>query len=258
MTDTPRATVTASRRPRLEWQRARVIGLRDENPRARTLELHVPQWQGHRPGQHVDVRLTAEDGYQAQRSSSIASAPPPGRLELTIERVEDGEVSSWLAGEARQGDGFELRGPIGGYFVWDAAMGGPVQLVAGGSGVVPLLSMARHRVQAGSDVPMRLLYSARSFDEVIARGELEALAVQDPAFDLVWTLTRQQPAGWSGYARRVDRDLLDETLWRPGAGASTYVCGPTRFVEAVATTLLELGHRTDRIRTERFGPTGMP
>ena len=256
MTDAPIATT--ARRARLAWLRAQVVGLRDETPGIRTMVLDVAGWQGHRPGQHVDVRLTAGDGYQAQRSYSIASAPLTGRLELTVERIADGEVSAWLADEARVGDDFELRGPIGGYFVWDSGLGGPVQLVAGGSGVVPLLSMVRQRVAAGSDAAMRLLYSARSLADVIARDELDALAAADPAFDVVYTLTRERPEGWDGYGRRVDRALLAEVLWGADSGALTYVCGPTRFVEAVADALVDLGHRADRIRTERFGPTGMP
>jgi ferredoxin-NADP reductase len=247
-----------ARRPRLLWQHARVAAVRDETPSIRTLTVDVPGWRGHRPGQHVDVRLTAPDGYQAQRSYSIASAPRAGGLELTVERLDDGEVSWWLAGEARQGDAFELRGPIGGYFVWDVTMDGPVQLVAGGSGVVPLLSMVRHRVAAGGDQPMRLLYSARSLDDVVARGELVDLAARDPGFELICTLTRARPPGWDGYARRVDRELLTEALWEPAARALTYVCGPTQFVESVSGTLVELGYQADRIRTERFGPTGTP
>ena len=246
------------RGPRLMWQRAIVLAVRDETPGIRTLTVDVAGWLGHRPGQHLDVRLTAADGYQAQRSYSIASAPEAGRLVLTVERLEDGEVSSWLAGEARDGDAFELRGPIGGYFVWDVTTGGSVQLVAGGSGVAPLLSMVRHRVAAGGDQPMRLLYSARSLDDVVAHDELVDLAARDPGFALICTLTRKQPAGWSGYARRVDAALLAEALWGPENQALTYVCGPTRFVESVADTLVDLGYRADSIKTERFGPTGTP
>jgi ferredoxin-NADP reductase len=240
------------------WQRARVLAVRDETPDIRSLTVDVDGWPGHRPGQHVDVRLTAADGYQAQRSYSVASAPEAGRLELTVERLDDGEVSSWLAGEAREGDAFQLRGPIGGYFVWDVTTGGPVQLVGGGSGVAPLLSMIRHRVAAGGDQPMRLLYSARSLDDVVARDELVDLAARDSGFELVCTLTREQPPGWSGYARRVDGVLLAEALWGPETQAWTYVCGPTRFVESVADTLVDLGYRADSIKTERFGPTGTP
>jgi ferredoxin-NADP reductase len=245
-------------RARLLWQRAHVSAVRDETPGIRSLTVDVPGWQGHRPGQHVDVRLTAADGYQAQRSYSIASAPHAGRLELTVERLDDGEVSSWLASEARAGDTFDLRGPIGGYFVWDVTLDGPVQLVAGGSGVVPLLSMIRHRVRAGGAQPMRLLYSARSLGDVVARDELVDLAARDPGFALICTLTRDHPPGWNGYARRVDRELLAEALWAPAAQALTYVCGPTRFVESVASALVDLGYQADRIRTERFGPTGTP
>lgn len=240
------------------WLRARVCAVRDETPDIRSLTVDVPGWLGHRPGQHVDVRLTAADGYQTQRSYSIASAPEAGRLELTVERLDDGEVSSWLAGEARDGDAFELRGPIGGYFVWDVTVAAPVQLVAGGSGVAPLLSMVRHRVAEGGDRPMRLLYSARSLSDVVAHDELVDLAARDSGFELVCTLTRKQPPGWSGYARRVDGALLAEALWGPETEAGTYVCGPTRFVESVASALIGLGYRADSIKTERFGPTGTP
>jgi len=247
-----------ARRPRLLWQRAQVAAVRDETPAIRTLTVDVSGWLGHRPGQHVDVRLTAADGYQAQRSYSVASAPQAGRLELTVERLDDGEVSSWLAGEAYEGDAFELRGPIGGYFVWDVTTGGPVQLVAGGSGIAPMLSMVRHRVAAGGDQPMRLLYSARSLNDVVAHAELVELAARDSSFELVCTLTREQPPGWSGYARRVDPTLLAEALWAPATEALTYVCGPTRFVESVASALIGLGYRAESIKTERFGPTGTP
>jgi len=247
-----------ARRPRLVWLRAQVRAVRDETPGIRTLTVDLPGWRGHRPGQHVDVRLTAADGYQAQRSYSVASAPEAGRIELTVERLEDGEVSPWLAGEARDDAAFELRGPIGGYFVWDVTVGGPVQLVAGGSGVAPLLSMVRHRVAEGGDQPMRLLYSARSLNDVVAHDELVDLAARDSGFELVCTLTREQPPGWNGYARRVGAALLAEALWAPQARALTYVCGPTRFVESVASSLVDLGYRAEGIKTERFGPTGTP
>jgi ferredoxin-NADP reductase len=238
----------------LQWRPATIVGLVDETPRVRTLRLDVPGWPGHRAGQHVDVRLTAEDGYQAARSYSIASAPEDGRLELTIERLEDGEVSSYLVGGAQEGDQFEVRGPIGGYFVWEATHGGPLLLVGGGSGVVPLISMLRHRAHANGDVPARLLYSSRSLGDVIYREELDRLAAS--GLDVVHTLTREQPAGWDGYGRRVDRDMLEEVGWERGRMPLAYVCGPTPFVEAVASALDELGYDRDRIRTERFGPTG--
>jgi ferredoxin-NADP reductase len=202
----------------------------------------------------VDVRLTAEDGYQAQRSYSIASAPEDEQIALTVERLEDGEVSPYLVGELRPGDRVELRGPIGGYFVWDASLGGPLLLVAGGSGVVPLMAMLRHRAAAGSDVPARLLLSSRSWDDVIYRDELERLA--GDGLEVVHTLTRSQPDGWTGYARRVDPDLLREVAWPPSEAPQTFVCGPTSFVEAVGQGLVDLGHDPATIKTERFGATG--
>jgi ferredoxin-NADP reductase len=196
----------------------------------------------------VDVRLTAEDGYQAQRSYSIASAPEDELLAITVEKLDDGEVSPYLAEELRVGDKLELRGPIGGYFVWDAQQGGPLLLVGGGSGVVPLVSMLRHRAAVAPSVPARLLYSARSLDDVIYRDELGG-------FDVVYTLTREQPAGWTGFARRVDDAMLREVA-DPNAEGLAYVCGPTRFVEAVADGLVGVGYAPENIRTERFGPTG--
>jgi ferredoxin-NADP reductase len=225
-----------------------------ETPTARTLVLDVPEWSGHRPGQHVDVRLTAEDGYQAQRSYSIASAPEDELVSITVERLEDGDVSPYLVDELRPGDRFELRGPIGGYFVWDVALGGPLLLVAGGSGVAPLMAMARHRAAAGSDVPARLLLSSRTLEDVIYREELERLAAG--GLEVVHTLTRAQPDGWSGYARRVDAEMLREVAWPPSRRPQTFVCGPTSFVETVATALVELGHDPMLVKTERFGATG--
>ena len=224
-----------------------------ETPRVRTIVLDVPEWAGHRAGQHVDVRLTAEDGYQAQRSYSIASAPEDERLAITVELIDDGEVSPYLVEELEVGDAFEVRGPIGGYFVWDPADGGPLLLVAGGSGVVPLRSMLRHRRRSGSDVPTRLLYSARMLDDVIYRGEL---AEADHGLEVTLTLTRSQPPGWTGHARRVDAELLREVVWPSSEEPRTFVCGPTSFVEAVAGALVELGHDPARVKTERFGGTG--
>jgi ferredoxin-NADP reductase len=228
-----------------------VVELLDETPRVRSIVLDPPDWPGHRAGQHVDVRLTAEDGYQAQRSYSIASAPEDEHLVLTVERLDDGEVSPYLVDELRPGDELELRGPIGGYFVWEASTGGPLLLVAGGSGVVPFRSMLRHRAVAGSAVPARLLYSSRSLDEVIYRHEWEGLGA-----DVRFTLTREQPEGWAGYARRIDAELLAEVAWPPEERPLVYVCGPTSFVEVAANTLVGLGHDPGRIRTERFGATG--
>jgi len=239
---------------RLTWQLADVVDIVPETAGVKTLALDVPEWPGHRAGQHVDVRLTAEDGYQAERSYSIGSAPNGTRVELTVERLDDGEVSPYLTEELRPGDRLELRGPVGGYFVWEPAVGGPVLLVGGGSGVVPLMAMIRERAAAGSDVDMRLLLSSRTLDDVIYRDELERLA--GSGLTVTQTLTRSQPTGWAGYARRVDAEMLAEVS--PGAEdrPHVYVCGPTPFVEAVATALVSLGHEPDRIKTERFGPTG--
>ena len=219
----------------------------------RTIVLDHPAWPGHRAGQHVDVRLTAEDGYQAQRSYSIASAPGESPA-ITVERLEDGEVSPYLVEELRVGDRLELRGPIGGYFVWDEAAGGPLQLIAGGSGVVPLMAMIRHRARIGSDAAARLLYSSRSIDGVIYRQELDQLA--GGGLEVVYTLTRAQPPGWTGYDRRVDAELLGEVAFRPEERPLTFICGSTPFVEAVASTLVTLGYDPLTIRTERYGAAG--
>jgi len=219
----------------------------------RTLELDVPDWPGHVAGQHLDVRLTAEDGYQAERSYSIASAPEEP-LAVTVERLEDGEVSPYLVDEAREGDAFEVRGPIGGYFVWEPDDPAPVLLVAGGSGVVPLMSMARDRVREGSSTPMRLLFSSRTLEDVIYREELEDLAGN--GFEVVHTLTRAQPPDWSGYSRRIDDDLLRDVAWPAAEEPKVFVCGSTRFVDAGADGLVRLGYDPRWIRTERFGATG--
>jgi len=235
---------------RLTWLAATVSAAREETPRVRTLELDAPGWQTHRAGQHLDVRLTAEGGYQAERSYSIASAPGEP-LAITVERLEDGEVSPYLVDEVRDGDVFEVRGPIGGYFVWDGDEPEPVLLVAGGSGVVPLAAIARHRGRVGSDTPMRLLYSSRSWEEVIYRDELEQLGIE-----VVYTLTREQPPGWQGYARRIDDELLGEVMFPVAERPRVYVCGSTRFVDAAADGLVRLGYDPIWIRTERFGATG--
>jgi ferredoxin-NADP reductase len=243
---------------RLSWRLSEVTDVRHENARVVTLALEVPDWDGHLPGQHVDVRLTAEDGYQAERAYSIASAPDGSRVELAVERLDDGEVSPYLAGELRRGDQLELRGPVGGYFVWEPDRGGPLLLVGGGSGVAPLMAMVRHRAATGSQVPTRLLYSSRSLEDVIFREELERLDAAGDGLTVTHTLTRAQPPGWTGYARRIDAVMLEEVGWRPGERPLVYVCGPTRLVEAVAGQLVALGHDPARVRTERFGPTGVP
>ena len=232
------------------WRVAEVREAIRETPSATTLVLDVAGWPGHRAGQHVDLRLTAEDGYQATRSYSVASAPEDDDVTLTIERLDDGEVSPYLVDEARPGDQLELRGPVGGWFVWTAADGGPLFLVAGGSGLVPLMAMLRHRERTGSDVEARLLLSARRAQDVFFAGELPALV--EPAI----TYTRQAPAGWTGYARRVDGAMLAEAGFEPERRPRVFVCGPTGFVEGVARELVALGHDTSRIRTERFGATG--
>jgi ferredoxin-NADP reductase len=239
---------------RLTWRAAEVLDVVAETPRVKTIAFEVPGWPGHRAGQHVDVRLTAEDGYQAQRSYSIGSAPGGSRVDLTVERIDDGEVSPYLADELRTGDRIELRGPIGGYFVWEPAYGGPLLLIAGGSGVVPLMAMLRLRVESGSDVDTRLLFSSRAWDDVIYRDELERL--DGNGVRVVHTLTRERPPGWNGYARRVDAEMLMEIGPTPAEGPHVYVCGPTPFVEAVAEALVGMGHDAQAIRTERFGPTG--
>jgi len=239
----------------LNWRLATVVELTGETDRTTSIVLTVPDWPGHRAGQHVDVRLTAEDGYQAQRSYSIASAPEDDTLVLTVERLDDGEVSSYLVGELRVGEEVELRGPIGGYFVWEEALGGPLLLVGGGSGIVPLRAMIRHRLARGSAVPVRLLYSARSLGEVIYREELLAADGRD-GVDVRFTLTREQPDGWNGYDRRIDGELIADVAWTPAERPIAYVCGPTAFVEVAADALVSLGHEPGRIRTERFGPTG--
>ena len=240
---------------RLGWQLASVVGKQFETPRVMTVRLESDAWPGHLPGQHVDVRLTAEDGYQAQRSYSIASAPAAGRLDLTVEEIADGEVSPYLSEELRPGDRLELRGPIGGYFTWTEADGGPLLLVGGGSGVAPLMSMLRYREAIDSDIPATLLYSSRSWDEIIYREEFDRLSA-DPALRVIHTLTRSHPDGWNGYSRRVDAAMLEDASGEPEPGRLAYVCGPTRLVENVANNLVALGYPTDRVKTERFGPTG--
>lgn len=242
----------AAVRGRLSWQVATVDDVVEETARVRTIVLDVPDWPDHRAGQHLDVRLTAEDGYRAEREYSIASAPGEP-VAITVERLENGEVSPYLTEELRAGDQLELRGPVGGYFVWDPEDGGPLFLVAGGSGVVPLRAMLRHRDRTGADVPVRLLYSSRSPADVIYRAELEAAG--DGA-EVIHAFTREQPPGWTGYSRRVDAELLAEVAWPAADDPLMFVCGPTSFVETVARGLVDLGYPPERVKTERFGATG--
>jgi ferredoxin-NADP reductase len=242
----------AALRGRLTWQIAAVADVVDETARVRTIALDVADWPGHRAGQHLDIRLTAEDGYRAEREYSIASAPGE-QVAITVERLDDGEVSPYLTDELRAGDGLELRGPIGGYFVWGPEDAGPLLLVAGGSGIVPLRAMLRHHRRSGSDVPVRLLYSSRSLADVIYRDELDEPATVVEVFH---TLTRERPPGWTGYARRVNAELLSEVAWPAGDDPGAFVCGPTSFVETVASGLVALGYPPKRVKTERFGAMG--
>jgi ferredoxin-NADP reductase len=241
---------------RLLWRLAEVVDVLSETPRTKSLVLAVSEWERHKAGQHLDVRLTAEDGYQAQRSYSIASAPEDQRIVLTVERLEDGEVSPYLTDVLMAGDKLELRGPIGGYFAWETADGGPLLLIGGGSGVVPLMAMLRHRAAVKSIVPTRLLYSSRSYEEIIYRKELENLAARDDSLTVIHTLTRSRPEGWSGYGRRIDAEMLAELAPSPNESPLAFLCGPTPLVEAVAAALVDLGHDPARVKTERFGPTG--
>ncbi|MFG1927412.1 ferredoxin reductase [Cryptosporangium sp. NPDC048952] len=236
---------------RLSWQVGTVSAVRDETPTARTLVLDVPDWPGHLAGQHLDVRLTAPDGYSTERSYSIASASAEGRVEITVQVVDDGEVSPYLAQVLDVGDPLELRGPVGGYFVWRPGDAQPVQLIAGGSGVVPLMAMARARAQAGSDTPFKLLYSVRSPAEAIYASELGDLGI-----DLTFAYTRRTPPDWPMPPGRVGAGLLAAHAWTPDDKPRVYVCGPTPFVEVVANLLVDAGHDPAAIRTERFGPTG--
>src|SRR5215469_3589258 len=254
MTVTETATTLGRR---IEWQVAEVNEIVIETPRVKSLLLRVTGWQGHLPGQHVDIRLTAEDGYQAQRSYSIASPPENDLLILTVERVAGGEVSPYLVDDLRAGDRFQLRGPVGGYFVWTVATRGPLYLIAGGSGIVPLMAMLRHRCRRRKNrAPALLLYSSRSLEDVIYRDELDSMAHRDSDLHVVNTLTRQQPEGWIGYRRRIDKELLAEAFVPPEWNPNIFVCGPTPFVENVSRFLVELGYDSLTIKTERFGPSG--
>jgi ferredoxin-NADP reductase len=236
----------------LPWRVATVASVRSETTRARTFALDVPDWPGHIAGQHVDIRLTADDGYQAQRSYSIASAPESAALELTVDLVDDGEVSPYFVEEVRSGDQFELRGPIGGYFTWRSADGGPLLLVAGGSGIVPLMAMLRHRALARSDAEVRLLVSARTWDDVLYRDELVEQGMLD-GVTVVFTLTREAPPDWTGFTRRIDAAMLSEIGPGEARHPRIHVCGPTGFVEEAADLLVALGHRPLSIKAERFG-----
>ncbi len=241
---------------RLDWQVTEVRDVIAETPHVRSLFLHVPDWGGHRPGQHIDLRLTAEDGYQAERSYSIASPPEDALLSITVELVGNGDVSPYLVEDVRVGDRFELRGPIGGYFVWTAAMGGPLCLIAGGSGIAPLMAMLRHKQKLNARVPTLLLYSSRAPEDIIYRTELEAMARHDPDLRIIHTLTRSQPPDWTGRRGRIDKALLAEAAFPPAQNPQIFVCGPTPFVEDVSQFLVELGHPPSSVKTERFGPSG--
>ncbi len=242
----------------LEWQIATIRDIRPETDNVKTFTLQLPNWQPHRAGQHYDVRLTAPDGYQAERSYSIASPPEQqGQIDLTVERIEDGEVSTYMHDVLMVGDQIEVRGPIGGYFTWQVSQGGPLLLIGGGSGVVPLMAMLRHRAAEHANTPTRLLYSVRTPSDVIYREELEALCHQDSGrLDVIYTFTRQQPPGWNGYARRIDAEMLREVAGPLGTSPLIYICGPTLLVESAANTLVGLGIPPRAVKTERFGPTG--
>jgi ferredoxin-NADP reductase len=242
---------------RLSWRVGTVVALHDETATARTITLEIPKWPGHLAGQHVDVRLTASDGYSALRSYSIASAPnPERRVELTVERLPNGEVSPYLTQEVAVGDRLELRGPIGGWFVWRTKQTEPIQLVAGGSGVVPLMAMIRTRASAGSTASLRLLYSVREPGAVFYRDELQALSHRDNSLSLTYAYTRTAPKGWPRPPGRIDAALIATTTWPSNLVPTCYVCGPTSFVETATDLLIASGNGRDKIRTERFGPTG--
>lgn len=238
----------------MRWVVGTVLRRTHETAHAVTLRIDVPDWQGHRAGQHVDVRLTAEDGYTAARSYSIASPPGADGVCITVVRIDDGEVSPYLTTALDVGDPLELRGPIGGYFVWEATDRRPVLLVGGGSGVVPLMSMLRHHAALDDESEMHLLYSARTQDDVLYRDELDSLVGGRRSVTI--TLTREPGSQWRGHRGRVGAELLGEAGWLPAAEPYCYVCGPTPFVETAADALVALGHAPMRIRTERFGPTG--
>ena len=244
-------------KPTLNWQIASITGIKPETSTVKTFTLQLPAWMRHRAGQHYDIRLTAEDGYQTQRSYSIASEPErPGEVDITVERIEDGEVSTYLHDVVVKGDRLEVRGPIGGYFVWEATMTEPLLLIAGGSGVVPLMSMIRHRAAADAHTPAVLLYSSRHFEDVIYYNELETLSKANGGLQIFHTLTRSQPAGWKGFSRRIDETMLKEIAGPLARSVQVFICGPTLMVEAAANALVRIGINSNQIRTERFGPTG--
>jgi len=241
----------------LEWQIAKIVRITPETSQTKTLTLALPGWMPHQPGQHYDVRLTAPDGYRTERSYSVASEPErSGEIDLTVERIVDGEVSPYLDDVVMPGDQVEVRGPIGGYFVWSVALGGPLLLIGGGSGVVPLMAMLRHRAAQRSQTPARLLYSSRTADDIIYRAELDRLAADDASLKVIYTLTRSAPPGWTGYQRRIDTAMLSEVTQPLGTDVRAYVCGPTLLVEAVSSALVSMGLPAERVRTERFGPSG--
>jgi ferredoxin-NADP reductase len=241
----------------LDWQIATVKKIKPETPKVKSFTLGLPNFTPHRAGQHYDIRLTAADGYQAQRSYSIASEPErTGEIDLTVDRIEDGEVSTYLHDVLVSGDRIEVRGPIGGYFVWEASMSEPLLLIAGGSGVVPLMAMLRHRRSARVMNPARLLYSSRNFDDIIYFNELEKLNGAEDGLEVYHTLTRYQPMGWSGYKRRIDAEMLSEVARPLGRSVQVYICGPTLLVESAAELLVKSGIPAGQIRTERFGPSG--
>ncbi len=248
--------MTTATRSRLGWHVATVVETRRESANAATVVFDVPGWPGHQAGQHIDLRLTAEDGYSATRSYSIATPPEAAQVAITVEALPDGEVSQYLVEDVLAGDQLELRGPIGGYFVWEAAMGGPLLLIGGGSGIVPLMAMLRHHRAAGSEVPVRLLYSVRSPEDALYLEEIDHLAGTGANIEVIRTFTRKAPPGWTGHTRRIDASLLHEVAYPAADRPLVYVCGPTALVEGVAEVLIEQGHGPSRIRTERFGPTG--
>lgn len=250
------ATDAPLQRPRIEWQTGRVQAIVTETSRVKSIILQPADWSGHWPGQHVDIRLTADDGYQAERSYSIASPPEEELLTLTVERVEDGEVSTYLLDELRVGDALEFRGPIGRHFIWRQTRGGPICLIAGGTGITPLMAMLRHRRRSRARIPASLIYSARSLADVVYRDELDTMARGDHDLRLVYALTREHPGDWNGHRGRVNEVLLAKNGFTPAQNPTFFVCGPTGFVESISSMLVKLGFDPFAIKTERFGPSG--